>query len=407
MTNPPSPANKLATYLDSCFRIRVKVPGTENAVLGVLPVVALLLVWTLTTWGRTERLVVPEGRVGDTDGGPAIGQACPDDTSYLVPGFRRIDVELEKDRFETFLTGSVASYPLHSLPSREVEGGVRVKLPRGTFIGTITQEIGVTVGAEVTPVGRGGTRLPPPPATMTVNLWVYLFEDVQSRLITRVILPSPMEVVRSLRALWNDRRPFWNVGHSFKRVALGFLVALAVTFPLGIFMGSFSRWKSLFAPLMTFGGYLPIPTLVPLTMSLFGTSELQKVMFLALGFGIYLLPLFVRAIEEVDNVYLQTAYTLGATRAQTVWHILLGIAWPNIFDAMRMGFGIGWGYIILAEMVDMGSGGVGALILVSQRQGPREHIYLVLLIIVLIAFITDKLWEWGGDWAFPYRRMKR
>lgn len=389
-------------YLDSCFRIRVKVPGTENAVLGVIPVVFIILIWMVATWGSTELVRLPVGQLGDPPVEPRARLFCEDGTGYLVPGYR---IQMTDD--DNLLVGNLASFPLHGLFPREVEGGVRIKLRRGRFVGTETQEIAVPMGAETPPIGRGGTRLPPPPATLSVTLWVYAFENVESRLLSPTILPSPGEVVRSVRALWNDRRPFWNVGNSFKRVALGFLVALTVTFPLGIFMGSFSRWKSLFAPLMTFGGYLPIPTLVPLTMSLFGTSELQKVMFLALGFGIYLLPLFVKAIEEVDNVYLQTAYTLGATRAQTVWHILLGIAWPNIYDAMRMGFGIGWGYIILAEMVDMGSGGVGAMILVSQRQGPREHIYLVLLIIVLIAFITDKLWEWGGDWAFPYRRMKR
>ncbi len=398
----PPPAVDVARYLDSCFRIRVKVPGTESAVLGILPVLAIVFLWMFATWGSTERVFLPEGKLGDEAAAPQAGLRCDDGTAYLVPGFR-----LQVDEVDSFLVGAVASYSLKGLPARELEGGVRVRLRRGAFVGTNVHEIPVTVGAETPPVGRGGARLPAPPATLTVTLWVYAFENVESRLISAAILPSPGEVVRSVRALWNDRRPFWNVGHSFKRVGLGFLVALLVTFPLGIFMGSFSRWKSLFAPLMTFGGYLPIPTLVPLTMSLFGTSELQKVMFLALGFGIYLLPLFVKAIEEVDNVYLQTAYTLGATRAQAVWHVLLGIAWPNIYDAMRMGFGIGWGYIILAEMVDMGSGGVGAMILVSQRQGPREHIYLVLLIIVLIAFITDKIWEWGGEWAFPYRRMKR
>lgn len=83
-------------------------------------------------------------------------------------------------------------------------------------------------------------------------------------------------------------------------------------------------------------------------MILFGTNELQKVMFLAFGFAIYLLPLFVKSLEEVDNVYLQTGYTLGANKFQVLNNILLPVALPNIFDAMRLGFGIGWGYIILA-----------------------------------------------------------
>jgi ABC-type nitrate/sulfonate/bicarbonate transport system permease component len=172
-------------------------------------------------------------------------------------------------------------------------------------------------------------------------------------------------------------------------------------------MGTFTKFNAFFSPLMLFGAYLPIPALVPLTMCFFGTNEEQKVMFLALGFAIYLLPLFVQALEEVDNVYLQTGYTLGATKFQILNKIMLPIALPKIYDAMRLGFGIGWGYIILAEMVDMGSKGVGTLILISQRRGPREDIYLVLIAIVVMAFITDKIWEKVGDRLFPYRSQER
>ena len=61
--------------------------------------------------------------------------------------------------------------------------------------------------------------------------------------------------------------------------------------------------------------------------------------------------------------------------------MLLPISWPDIWQAMRLGFGVGWSYILLAEMVDVGRG-LGGIILTSQRRGPREHIYLVLVIIV-------------------------
>ena len=137
------------------------------------------------------------------------------------------------------------------------------------------------------------------------------------------------------------------------RVLEGFALAVAVAFPLGVLMGSFTKVKAAFTPLTVFGAYLPIPTLVPLTLSLFGTGELQKVMFLALAFSIYLVPLFVAAVDAVDDTYLKTAYTLGATKAQAVSHVLLPISWPDIYQAMRLGFGVGWSYILLAEMVDI------------------------------------------------------
>jgi len=228
----------------------------------------------------------------------------------------------------------------------------------------------------------------------------------EERMISPTILPSPSEVVASVPQLWFDRALTRNLGVSFLRVIAGFVLAVAAAFPLGVLMGSFTKVKAAFNPLTVFGAYLPIPTLVPLTLSLFGTGELQKVVFLALAFAIYLIPLFVAAVDNVDDIYLKTAYTLGADRSQSIGRVLLPISWPDIYQAMRLGFGVGWSYILLAEMVDVGRG-IGGIIITSQRRGPREHIYLVLLIIVAVAFLTDRLWVAVGRRLFPYREAKR
>ena len=228
----------------------------------------------------------------------------------------------------------------------------------------------------------------------------------EERMISPTILPSPSEVAASVPQLWFDRALTRNLAVSFVRVLEGFALAVLIAFPLGVLMGSFTKVKAAFNPLTVFGAYLPIPTLVPLTLSLFGTGELQKVVFLALAFAIYLIPLFVAAVDNVDDIYLKTAYTLGADRSQSIGRVLLPISWPDIYQAMRLGFGVGWSYILLAEMVDVGRG-IGGIIITSQRRGPREHIYLVLLIIVAVAFLTDRLWVAVGRRLFPYREAKR
>ncbi|HOT27914.1 MAG TPA: ABC transporter permease subunit [Candidatus Ozemobacteraceae bacterium] len=385
------------------LKIREPVSITQSAMLGVLPICFILLVWTIATWGRMDIVYLPEGELDTGTPVPEIGRVITDGMGLAIVGWK-----LEQSATDTFLVNGTARFPLHNLYVRKYGDSFKIKLKRGRITGrTAVPAPAEAAGNEKSPpIGRGGTPVPQAAGKQTYVL-EYTYEDIETRLLTQAILPSPMEVLRSLKSLWSERKLFSNVVSSFIRVAEGFFVALLLGFPLGLAMGSFSRIKAMFAPLVVFGGYLPIPALVPLFMSLFGTTELQKVMFLAFAFGIYLLPLFVRAIEEVDNVYLLTAYTLGANKWQTVRHVLLAISLPNLYDAMRMGFGVGWGYIILAEMVDMGSGGLGALILGSQRIGPKEHIYLVLLVIVTMAFITDKLWEYCGDRLFPYRRLKR
>ena len=117
---------------------------------------------------------------------------------------------------------------------------------------------------------------------------------------------------------------------------------MAIAFPLGLLMGCFSKAKAMFNPLAVFGAYLPIPALVPLTLSLFGTGEKQKIAFLALAFVIYLLPLIVQAVDNVDDVYLKTASALGANTMQTVRKVLLAVSWPDIYQSSVCVVGIGW-----------------------------------------------------------------
>ena len=254
----------------------------------------------------------------------------------------------------------------------------------------------------ILPNGWARLMLGAVPIILVYAVWTFLTRgEVENRIISPLILPSPQEVISSIGSLWFDAGLSRSVVASFTRVLGGFLVGLAVAFPLGLLMGAFTNIRLLFEPIVLFSSYLPIPALLPLTMSFFGIDELQKIMFLALAFIIYMLPLFIKALDHVDNIFLQTAYALGATKWQAVKDVLFRIAAPEIFQAMRFGFGVGWTYIMLAEMV-AADRGLGQIIIVAQRRGPREHIYLILVVIVIIAYLSDRLWVKASKILFPY-----
>jgi len=245
------------------------------------------------------------------------------------------------------------------------------------------------------------------PIVVLIGLWWFFTRgEVEDRAIGPQILPSPVEVVQSVPELLLQRDLATHILASLRRVGLGYLVALVVVLPLGILMGSFGSARATLSPATTASGYIPIATLVPLTMSWFGTDELQKVIFLGMAFGIYLMPLVVSAIENVPSVYLRTASTLGATKIQTVSRVLVPIAMPEIWHAMRLAFGVGWTYLVLTEVVVL-TDGLGYLVAISQRRGPREHIYLVIVVITLIAWVSDLVWTMLGRWLFPYYERSR
>jgi len=246
------------------------------------------------------------------------------------------------------------------------------------------------------------------PLVVVMTAWygVTAGASVEERLISSVILPSPVEVALSFKSLWFERALMWSILYSLTRVAAGFGVAVVIALPLGIAMASFSVVRAVFNPIAVIGGYLPIAALVPLTLSWFGTSEGQKVAFLAIAAFVYLLPLVISAVDDVDDIYLKTAYTLGVSQVGAIFRVLMPIAMARIYDGLRLAFGVGWTYIILAEIVDA-QRGLGFLIMVAQRRGPGEHIYLVLLVIVVLGFVIDKGLSVLGNVLFPHRRLTR
>jgi NitT/TauT family transport system permease protein len=226
--------------------------------------------------------------------------------------------------------------------------------------------------------------------------------QAESRVLSPAVIGSPEEIARSFPALWFDRALTRNLLASLWRVLQGFGLAALVGVPLGVICGTWPRVNAFIAPLSVFGRNVPISALVPLTLVWFGIDELQKVMFIFVSCVMFVVFDSARAIASVDERYVQTALTLGAKPAQIVLKVLLPLALPEIFGSLRLLFGLAFGYIILAEMVNM-SDGVGALILVSQRRGPMEHVYLVLVAITLVAYGIDRGLLSLQRWLFPFR----
>jgi NitT/TauT family transport system permease protein len=233
-----------------------------------------------------------------------------------------------------------------------------------------------------------------------LGLWAVLS---YGGLIPDVILPSPTEVLRAFPVLHFDEALVRSAGYSLYRVTMGFVLSAAVAIPLGLLMGTFPAVKHFFSPLIDPLRFLPISALVPLFLVWFGIEETMKIMLLFVGTMVYLLPLVVEAVEGVDDVYLQTAVTLGASRWQLVRHVLVPGSLPAIGEALRVMNGIGWTYVILAEIVNPRYG-LGALITVAGKRGHVDWIFAGVLVILAIGVATDWIIRLINRQLFPWKR---
>lgn len=226
---------------------------------------------------------------------------------------------------------------------------------------------------------------------------------VEDRILAPLILPSPSEVVHAFPKLHLEQGLARSVITSFCRVSTGFILAVILAFTLGTYMAAYPPVAAFFKPLALIGSYVPIISFIPLTLAWWGSGEIQKVGFLFIACFVVLLPLIIKSINDVSASFLDVARTKGANSWQLVKNVLIPVAMPNIWDHLRGIYGVGWGWIILAEVVNA-QNGIGYLMSVSERRGQTASIFAIIIVIVLIATLFDHLWRVTGNWFFPYKK---
>jgi NitT/TauT family transport system permease protein len=271
---------------------------------------------------------------------------------------------------------------------------------------------GLTVVVRFAPLRVRGGHLPPVRAIgltagfvcLVVGVWWFITRGPPGeRIVQPLILPSPLEVLKAFGPLHMDQGLVRSAVSSWLRVTTGFVLATIVAVPLGVYMATFASMAAFFRPLSLAGAYVPIVVFIPLSMMWFGIGEAQKIGFLFIGCFVALLPLVIKDIADVPDAFLDVAVTKGASQWQLVRHVLFPVAKANIWDHLRGVYGVGWGWIIMAEVFVRPEYGLGALIETSGRRSHTDAIFAVIIVIVIIAIACDQLWRIGGNLLFPYR----
>jgi NitT/TauT family transport system permease protein len=233
-----------------------------------------------------------------------------------------------------------------------------------------------------------------------------LWQCVSGTLIPSSILPSPTQVLAAFPDLHMKDALIYNSIYSIKLNTLGLLEAVAFALPLGMLIGLFPLCRALSERYVTAARFLPLTAVVGLFIAWFGIDMNMKVQFLAFAIFIYLLPVVIQKVDGMEEVLVSTVRTLGANTYQTVRSIFIPGVVSRVFDDIRVLAALSWTYIVVAEMVNAGGGGVGALTYIAARQSRIDKVFAILLVVVLIGFLQDQLLLLIDKIAFPYKYAK-
>lgn len=207
-------------------------------------------------------------------------------------------------------------------------------------------------------------------------------------LVSKLFLPSPMDVAKAATKLVASGELWWAVAASSGRVFAGFALATLVAVPLGIVMAVANPVRAILAPFISLLRPLPSITWIPLTILWFGIGEQQKVLIVFLGCWIYILLVTYEATRQVDPLLVRAARNLGAKDFTVMVEVVLPGALPGILAGLKVTLAIAWSCVLSAEMV-AARNGLGAMIWEAKDWGDMTTVLVGMVSISMTVLAAD------------------
>jgi len=174
------------------------------------------------------------------------------------------------------------------------------------------------------------------------------------------------------------------------RVAAGFGIGVTVATVIGAAAGYSPLVRRLLDPSLQALRAIPSIAWVPLFILWLGIFEASKVTLIAVGvfFPVYLG--LMGAIQSVDRKLVEVGRAFRLSDVAMVRRILLPAVLPAYVIALRSGLGLGWMFVVAAELMGA-SEGLGYLLIDGQQLGKPAEIVAAIVAFAIVGKATDWL----------------
>lgn len=217
-------------------------------------------------------------------------------------------------------------------------------------------------------------------------------------------MPTPQKTWAAFLDMQQNDNLGENVWFSVRINIMGYLKCILAALTVGFAIGLFKPVRVMFSQQVNALRFVPITALMGVFIAVSGLTIATKINFLAFGIWVYLVPVVVQRIDEVNVTHLQMMKTLGATFWQTVRYVTWKSVIARLSDDIRILVGISWTYIIVAELAGI-QGGLGSLIFLGERQSNVGKVYAVIFIIVAIGIAQDAIFRLADRLIFKFKHQ--
>jgi NitT/TauT family transport system permease protein len=224
-------------------------------------------------------------------------------------------------------------------------------------------------------------------------------------------VPSPITVARSLQewmfgptgttqysGTW-----FMHAANSSYRVLIGFLLAAGSGIVIGCLIGWFRLVSDLIDPVIQILRPIPITAWVPFAVIFFGIRDGSAFFLIALGAFFPIVVNTAAGVAGTPKLLVRAARMLGVRPHMLLPRVVLPAAMPFIFTGLRLGIGLAWVLVIVAEMMAVKSG-LGFAMWDAYYFLRLDIIIAAMLSVGALGFLSDLALRLIGRWTLRWSR---
>ncbi len=171
-------------------------------------------------------------------------------------------------------------------------------------------------------------------------------------------VPPPLTVFDAFVGHLHDSKFYIHIMVSIQRILISFGLAAFVGIVLGMLMGRSRTIRDLIIPYIEVLRPIPAVAWIPLAILMWPTEESSIVYITFLGALFPIILNTVHGVEQTPEVLVRAAQTLGASRMQIFWHVVMPAALPSIATGLAIGMGVAWFSLLAGEIIS-GQYGIG------------------------------------------------
>lgn len=210
-------------------------------------------------------------------------------------------------------------------------------------------------------------------------------------LVSREMVPGLGEIFGELFHMLANGDLLYNSARSLQRAGGGLIAAVVVGMLAGLLMASFRPFRLIINPIVQIFYPMPKSALIPVVMIWLGLGDSSKVLLIFLG---CLLPVVVgtyNGARGVNPFMIWSARSLGASRVEVLYEIVLRGAMPEILNGCRTALAFSFILMVSSEFL-IATDGVGYMISSFGDGGIYPAMFAVIFFVACIGFLADQIY---------------